>query len=178
MFNVSDWESIRSSIKGDKSMEQIVKIYTDGACSGNPGPGGWAYILKIFRSDRVGIFPTTATTTIKKSGSRQNTTNNQMEMLAVINSLKFLRKCNQNKCKIFTDSMYVINGCMLWAHKWKQNGWKTKAGKRVKNIELWKALLNFLSKIEVEFKYVKGHSGHVENERCDTMAKNAYQKYL
>ncbi|MFK7766310.1 MAG: ribonuclease HI [Mariniblastus sp.] len=146
-----------------------VNLFTDGGCSGNPGPGGWAFILRHLPSD----------TEIEKSGSLENTTNNQMELEAVIQGLAALKRpCS---VEVFTDSVYVGKGMTEWMIKWKANGWKRKDGKKlvpVKNEEFWKRLDEQLAKHTVKYTRVAGHSGHPENDRVDGMAVAAYQKHL
>ena len=139
-----------------------VKIFTDGACSGNPGPGGWGAILKYDDHEK------------ELSGGEPNTTNNRMEMSAVINSLRALsEKCD---VVITTDSEYVKKGITKWIHGWLKNNWKTSAKKSVKNQDLWKELLELTRKHNIEWKWVKGHAGHPENERCDYLATNEINK--
>ncbi len=142
-----------------------VTIYTDGACSGNPGAGGWGTIL-VYKGKEKEL-----------SGGAAETTNNRMELTAVIEGLKALKEpC---KVKIVTDSQYVSNGITLgWAESWKQNGWRKKDKKPALNPELWDALLNEISKHDVTIEWVRGHDGHPENERCDKMAVAESQKYL
>ncbi len=146
-----------------------VHLFTDGACSGNPGPGGWAYILRHLRTGSEK----------QESGAQAETTNNQMELMAVIKGLKSLhRPCH---VMLYTDSQYVGKGISEWMPKWKSNGWARRVGKKnapIKNLELWKELDQSLSKHKVEFSWVAGHSGHEENERCDTMAVEAYQRFI
>jgi ribonuclease HI len=138
-----------------------VHLFTDGACSGNPGPGGWAYILRHLP------------TGIEKadSGGQHNTTNNQMELLAVIRGLEALtRPC---AVELFTDSVYVGKGLEEWMPKWKHNGWQRREGKKlvpVKNEELWRRLDQLTQKHRVKYTRVAGHSGHPENEECDRLA--------
>ena len=136
-----------------------VAIFTDGACRGNPGPGGWGAILKYKNH-------------IKEiNGFKENTTNNVMELTAVIEALKLLK----NTCTVTltTDSEYVKNGITDWIKKWEHNGWKTANKKPVKNKELWQSL-NSISKLHtIHWKWVKGHSGHPENERADQLANIA-----
>ena len=136
-----------------------LKIYTDGACKGNPGPGGWGALL-----DYDGK--------IKEiNGYSANTTNNIMELTAVIKSLKQLnRPCN---IIITTDSNYVKNGITKWIHNWKKNGWKTANKKPVKNKELWENLDSLTKSHTIDWQWIKGHSGHPQNERADTLANNA-----
>ena len=142
-----------------------VNIYTDGACSGNPGPGGWGTILEY--------------NGVKKelSGGEKETTNNRMELLAVINGLRALkRKCDVT---IYSDSQYVVNGITKgWAQSWKENDWRKKDKKKALNPELWDELLSLLSEHEYRFEWVKGHNGHPENERCDEMAVEESQKFI
>lgn len=155
------------SIEQD-SPRPFVQLYTDGACSGNPGPGGWGYILKH-----------PATSAEKEgSGGERETTNNQMELMAVISGLEALSR--PSKVEVITDSVYVAKGCQEWMPNWKRNGWKRREGKSlkpVKNEDLWKRLDQLLARHEVRFTVVKGHSGHPENERCDELAVAATQAY-
>ena len=135
----------------------VVKIYTDGACLGNPGDGGWGYI--IIKDDTI----------TENYGGEGNTTNNRMEMTAVIQGLF---NCKENdKIIIFTDSKYVINGITTWINNWKDNNWKTSNKKEVKNKDLWILIDTLLQTKNVSFKYVKAHSGDYYNERADTLAK-------
>jgi ribonuclease HI len=136
-----------------------IDIYTDGACSGNPGPGGWAAILRSGIHEKE-IF-----------GGEIATTNNRMEMLAVIRALQSLRK--KSAVTIHTDSRYVMDGATLWMKKWKSNGWKTSDKKPVKNEELWRALNEVMNGHDIEWRWVEGHSGHPENERADQLARSA-----
>ena len=142
-----------------------VEMFTDGACSGNPGPGGWGTILRSNGIEK------------EMSGGEANTTNNRMELLAVINGLSALkRKCDVT---IYTDSQYVVNGITKgWAQSWKENGWRKKDKKPALNADLWDMLLNLLSEHEYSFVWLKGHDGHPENERCDKMAVAESQKFL
>ncbi len=146
-----------------------VHLFTDGACSGNPGPGGWAFILRHLSTGKEK----------EANGGEQVTTNNQMELLAVIRGLEALKRpCS---VELFTDSVYVGKGMTEWMSKWKRNGWKRKDGNRlvpVKNEELWKRLDQLLQVHRVKYTRVAGHSGHPENDRCDELAVEAYQKYL
>ena len=145
-----------------------VELYTDGACSGNPGPGGWAFVLRDVQTGKE----------LEGSGGEAVTTNNQMELLATIRGLEALRR----PCKVtlFADSKYVGQGLSSWMAGWKSRGWKRKEGsqlKPVKNVELWQRLDELVQRHQVVFEHVKGHSGHPENERCDQLAVAAYQKY-
>lgn len=142
-----------------------VTIYTDGACSGNPGAGGWGTILVYKGIEK------------EMSGGEAETTNNRMELTAVIEGLKALKEpC---KVKVITDSQYVSNGITLgWAESWKKNGWRKKDKKPALNPELWDALLTEISRHEVTFEWVRGHDGHPENERCDRLAVAESQKFL
>ena len=145
-----------------------VHLFTDGACSGNPGPGGWAFVLRHV--------PTK--TEKEVSGAEQHTTNNRMELTAVIRGLQALKRpC---RVEVFTDSEYVRKGLTEWMAKWKVNDWQRREGKTfkpVKNVELWQALDQLIQEHDVTYTHVKGHSGHPENERCDQLAVEAYQKY-
>lgn len=144
---------------------KTVDIYSDGACSGNPGPGGWGAILRYGKYER------------QMSGGEKQTTNNRMELLAIISALKALNE----PCKVFihSDSKYVIDAVVLgWAKKWKANGWMRNKKDRALNVDLWEQLLELLDKHEVEFEWVKGHSGHPENEKCDQLAVQESRKFL
>jgi ribonuclease HI len=136
--------------------------YTDGACSGNPGPGGWGVLLRATQGDDI----------LKEkelSGGEPNTTNNQMELMAAISALESLTRPSQ--ITIVTDSTYVKNGVTQWIHGWKRNGWKTAAKKPVKNADLWQRLDAAQSRHSVTWEWVKGHAGHPENERADELAR-------
>ena len=139
-----------------------VEIFTDGACKGNPGPGGWGAILRY------------GTTEKEIYGASKNTTNNIMELTAVIESIKNLNK----PCELIitTDSKYVKNGITEWIHNWKKNGWRTAAKKEVKNKELWIELDSLIQIHSISWDWVKGHSGHPENERADLLANVAIEK--
>ena len=132
-------------------------IYTDGACSGNPGPGGWGAIL-MFGEHRKEL-----------KGGERDTTNNRMELLAAIESLEALKR--PSTVDLYTDSAYVKNGITSWIHGWKRNGWKTADKKPVKNVELWQRLDAALVSHKVSWHWVKGHAGHPENERADELAR-------
>tara|TARA_B100001248_G_scaffold59897_1_gene41081 strand:- start:4643 stop:5080 length:438 start_codon:yes stop_codon:yes gene_type:complete len=143
-------------------MMNKVEIFTDGACKGNPGPGGWGAILRH------------GTTEKEIYGASKNTTNNIMELTAVIESLKNLKM----PCELIitTDSKYVKNGITEWIHNWKKNGWRTAAKKEVKNKELWVELDSLIQIHSISWDWVKGHSGHPENERADLLANVAIEK--
>lgn len=134
-----------------------VEVFTDGACSGNPGPGGWGVVLRW------------GTTEKELYGGEQETTNNRMELLAVISALNALTRTV--RVVVHTDSTYVQQGISKWIHGWKKNGWKTKDKKPVKNEDLWRALEEAASRHDVEWRWVKGHAGHPENERADALAR-------
>ena len=136
-----------------------VQIFTDGACKGNPGPGGWGAILRFQDNEK------------EINGYESLTTNNIMELMAVIESLKAISE--PFEIEITTDSKYVKNGITSWIHNWKRNGWKTASKKPVKNKELWVELDRLIQKHNVSWKWVKGHSGHIENERADELANEA-----
>ncbi|WP_158852040.1 ribonuclease HI [Saccharothrix deserti] len=138
-------------------MEQVVEIYTDGACSGNPGPGGWGAVLRYGAHERD-LF----------GGESESTTNNRMELMAPIRALETLRR--PSVVRIYTDSTYVRNGVMSWMTKWKTNGWMTSGRQPVKNVDLWQRLDAATTPHQVEWHWVKGHSGHPENERADRLA--------
>ena len=146
-----------------------VHLFTDGGCSGNPGPGGWAFILR---------HPATGKE-LERAGAEQETTNNRMELRAVIEGLSALKKPSQ--VELFTDSVYVGKGLMEWMAKWKANGWRRREGTKwaeVKNEDLWRHLDELIHKHRLKYTRVAGHSGHPENDRCDELAVAAYQQYL
>jgi ribonuclease HI len=144
-------------------MDEVI-LTTDGACSGNPGPGGWAYVLR---------HPATGTCR-KKSGGSGRTTNNRMEMQAVLHGLAAVKRpC---RVTVVTDSQYVAKGAAEWLEDWKARGWRTAGKKRVKNADLWRRLDDLLATHDVRFQYVAGHAGHAENEECDRLAVAAAQK--
>ncbi|WP_170373287.1 ribonuclease HI [Ruegeria arenilitoris] len=136
--------------------------YTDGACSGNPGPGGWGVLLRAMDGETV----------LKErelNGGEAETTNNRMELLAAISALETLER--PSKITIVTDSAYVKNGVTGWIHGWKRNGWKTASKKPVKNVDLWQRLDQAQQRHDVTWEWVKGHAGHPENERADELAR-------
>ncbi len=145
-------------------MKQIVKIFTDGACSGNPGPGGWGAVLRYGEIEK------------ELSGFEPHTTNNQMELTAAIKALQALKR----PCEVHltTDSQYVKNGIQNWIHGWKKNNWKTSNKKPVKNQELWIELDNQTKRHNISWHWVKGHNEHPENERADGLARGAIQSGL
>ena len=145
-------------------LKQILKIYTDGACRGNPGLGGWGAILKY--DNRIKEI----------NGFSEKTTNNIMELTAVIKSLQELnRPCN---IIITTDSNYVKDGITKWIHNWKKNGWKTANKKPVKNKNLWLELDNLVKQHQINWQWIKGHSGHPDNEKADQLANDAIDNRL
>jgi len=149
--------------------EEMVRLFTDGACSGNPGPGGWAFIL---------THPATAKT-IERSGAEPNTTNNRMELMGVIQGLSILKRpC---RVELVTDSQYVGKGISQWLPNWKRQGWQRKEGKQLKpvlNVDLWQKIDSLLGVHKVKVTHVLGHRGHPENEACDRMAVDAYKKLV
>jgi ribonuclease HI len=138
---------------------ETVEIFTDGACSGNPGPGGWGAILRYKGQER------------ELSGGEAETTNNRMEMMAAIVALETLKRAST--VRLHTDSMYLRDGITKWIHAWKKRGWKTADKKPVKNQDLWQRLETALARHDVEWVWVRGHDGHVENERADELARGA-----
>ena len=142
--------------------DQQVYLFTDGACSGNPGPGGWGALLRYRDHEK------------ELSGSEAATTNNRMEMLAVINALEALKQPMQ--VRICTDSQYVMKGITEWIVGWKRRGWKTVDRQPVKNMDLWQQLEAALAPHQVEWEWVRGHSGHPENERVDQLARAAIRQ--
>jgi ribonuclease HI len=144
-------------------MAPRVEIFTDGACSGNPGAGGWGAILRYKTEEK------------ELSGGELETTNNRMELTAVIKALSALKtSCN---ISLYTDSQYVMKGITEWLEAWKANGWKTANKKQpVKNVDLWQQLDELTQKHEIRWIWVKGHNGHLENERCDALARGEVSK--
>jgi ribonuclease HI len=140
--------------------DEVVEIYSDGACRGNPGPGGWGAILRL----------KSATRSAEKElwGGEAQTTNNRMELTAVIRALEALKR--RSKVRLYTDSLYVQKGISSWIHDWKRRGWRTADKKPVKNVDLWQQLDELASRHEVEWHWVRGHAGHPENERADALA--------
>lgn len=145
-------------------MNDTVEIFTDGACKGNPGPGGWGALLRCKGVQKA------------ISGGARRTTNNKMELMAAIQALEQLKR--PSKVRIITDSQYVMHGITEWINKWKKNGWKTVNKKPVKNMDLWRRLDELMSQHEVEWQWVRGHDGHPENEEADRLARNAIKQYL
>ena len=141
-----------------------VEIFTDGACSGNPGPGGWGAILRYGEHEK------------ELNGWAKDTTNNRMELTAAIEALNALKR--PMTVTLTTDSVYVKDGITKWLEGWKKKGWKTAAKKPVKNKELWEALDAAASKHKVTWKWIKGHAGHEENERADALARAAIEELL
>ncbi|HLA84612.1 MAG TPA: ribonuclease HI [Thermoguttaceae bacterium] len=154
--------------KSRSTHDAEVILFTDGACSGNPGPGGWAFILRHPSSGKE----------VERAGSERETTNNRMELMAVIRGLEMLKR--PTSIELVTDSIYVGRGLSEWMTKWKAAGWRRGSGGKsspVKNEDLWRRLDELLGRHKLAFTHVRGHNGHPENERCDTMAVAAYQKY-
>ena len=139
--------------------QNTVEIYTDGACSGNPGPGGWGVVLRWKDHEK------------ELSGGEPETTNNRMEMMAAIQGLESLNR--GVAVSLYTDSTYLRDGITKWIHGWKKNGWKTAAKKPVKNVDLWQRLEEAIEGHAVDWHWVKGHAGHPENERADEIARLA-----
>jgi len=149
---------------GKMKHKSDVILYTDGSCKGNPGPGGWAFVLQHPESGK----------TLERFGSEANTTNNRMELLAVIEGLKALSRPSQ--VELVSDSKYVLQGLENWMPTWKKNGWRRKEGsswKPVKNVDLWQELDRLALLHALTFRYIPGHSGHHFNERCDSLASLA-----
>lgn len=135
-----------------------VEIFTDGACSGNPGPGGWGALLRWNGTEK------------ELNGGERDTTNNRMEMMAAIQALEALKRSAH--IDVYTDSVYLRDGITKWIHNWKAKGWKTAAKKPVKNVDLWQRLETAMARHQVEWHWVKGHNGHPENERADILARD------
>jgi ribonuclease HI len=141
-----------------------VVIYTDGACSGNPGPGGWGAVLTSGKHRK------------ELSGGEAKTTNNRMELMAAIRALEALKR--PSTVRLFTDSAYLRNGITSWIHSWKRNGWLTSDRKPVKNVDLWQRLDEALARHDVHWYWVRGHSGDTENERADELARAAIRELV
>ncbi len=141
--------------------EELIEIYTDGACKGNPGPGGWGVLLTMGQHKK------------EMCGGEAETTNNRMELTAAIRGLEALKR--PVKAKIYTDSQYVLKGINEWIHGWKRNGWKTSDKKPVKNADLWQSLDALVKQHELEWIWVKGHAGHAGNERADELANQGIE---
>jgi len=144
-------------------MSEIIKIWTDGACLGNPGPGGWGALMRWNGHEK------------ELSGGEAQTTNNRMELMAAIQALEALKRASD--VDLTTDSQYVRKGITEWMTNWKKNGWKTAARKPVKNDDLWRRLDQAVARHTVRWHWVKGHSGHPENERADELASSAAKEF-
>jgi len=154
--------------KNDSPLPEV-QLFTDGACSGNPGPGGWAFILRHPASGKE----------IEQSGGEAQTTNNRMELTAAVRGLEALKR--PSHVELLTDSVYVGKGLSEWMQKWKANGWRRREGKQLKEIAneiLWRRLDELAAQHKIKYTRVAGHSGHAENDRVDELAVAAYQKYL
>ena len=138
---------------------KTVDIYTDGACSGNPGPGGWGAILRYGEHEK------------EIAGGEKETTNNRMELMAAICALESIKE--PVSAQVYTDSKYLRSGITDWINKWRRNGWRTAAKKPVKNVDLWQRLEAATARHDVSWHWVKGHAGHPENERADALARGA-----
>ena len=138
----------------------MIVIYTDGGCSGNPGPGGWAFVVSENGEIRE-----------YRSGGDQSTTNNKMELTAVINALEYAKANGERDVVILTDSQYVKNGITVWIHSWKKNGWRTSSKAPVKNVEYWVTLDKLNDELNVDWQWVKGHAGIVGTEECDRLVR-------
>jgi ribonuclease HI len=149
-------------------METSLKIYTDGGCSGNPGPGGWAYVIvtETFQGEKIAA---------QEQGGEKNTTNNRMELTAVISALRALKKSDDvpRKATVYTDSQYVQKGITEWISNWKRNAWRTSDKKPVKNQDLWMELDSLAGEFSLVWEWVRGHAGIEYNELCDRMTQEA-----
>lgn len=143
---------------------EVVEVYTDGACSGNPGPGGWGALLVYRGAER------------ERKGGERSTTNNRMELMAAIMALESLNR--PSRVRLTTDSVYLKEGITNWIHNWKRNGWRTARRKPVKNADLWRRLDAALARHRVEWHWVRGHAGHAENERADRLAREGMAEAL
>lgn len=145
-----------------QSESAIVDIFTDGACSGNPGPGGWGAVMRYRDSER------------ELWGGERRTTNNRMELMAAIQALEALKR--PVKVRLYTDSQYLRDGITGWIRKWKENGWRTAGKNPVKNRDLWQRLDAAIARHEIEWHWVRGHAGHTENERADALARRGIRE--
>ena len=145
----------------------MIVIYTDGGCSGNPGPGGRAFVVSENGEIRE-----------YRSGGDQSTTNNKMELTAVINALEYAKANGERDVVILTDSQYVKNGITVWIHSWKKNGWRTSSKAPVKNVEYWVTLDKLNDELNVDWQWVKGHAGIAGNEECDRLVRMETAKFL
>jgi len=162
---VAAMTTAKSVSKGtDKSADNAVIVFADGACKGNPGPGGWGAILRTGAHER------------EICGGERATTNNRMELTAVIRALEALKR--HCRVKVYTDSQYVQKGISEWVAQWKRRGWRTADKKPVKNEDLWRQLDELAQQHKVEWHWVRGHAGHVENERADALANRGVQMAL
>ncbi len=150
----------------DAEKRPHVELFTDGACSGNPGPGGWAYLLRHAKTGK----------TQERSGAELDTTNNRMELMAVIEGLSALTR--PSVVDLTSDSQYVLKGLETWMAGWKKRGWRTSDKKPVKNRDLWERLDGLASEHEIRFHWIRGHEGHAENERCDELAVAAREELV
>jgi len=149
-------------------MEASLKIYTDGGCSGNPGPGGWAYVMvkQTKKGDEI---------IARRKGAEKKTTNNRMELTAVIMALRSLKRKDKvpSQIAVYTDSQYVQKGITVWIHTWKNNSWRTSDRTAVKNREMWEELDALAEEFPIKWKWVKGHAGNEYNEMCDELTQEA-----
>ena len=146
-----------------EELAELVELFADGACKGNPGRGGWGVILRARGREK------------ELYGGEAATTNNRMELQAVIEGLSVLRR--RSRVKVYTDSQYVQKGISVWIHDWKRRGWRTAAKAPVKNVDLWRLLDEVAGGHEVEWQWVKGHAGHPENERADALANKGVEEF-
>lgn len=149
----------------ESTPKPTVQLYTDGACSGNPGPGGWAFLLRHPKTGKA----------IERNGGEKDTTNNRMELSAVIQGLSVLTR--PSEVELYSDSQYVLKGLKEWMVGWKRKGWKTASKQPVKNVDLWKQLDELQKEHVIHFNWVRGHNGHPENERVDDLAVEARDEY-
>ena len=151
-------------------MDTALKIYTDGGCHGNPGPGGWAFVIitKSFAGEQI---------VAQNKGGQKETTNNRMELTAVIEALRYLKTRNDlpGRATVITDSQYVQKGISEWIITWKKNSWRTSDKKPVKNKDLWEELDSFCGDFKLNFEWVKGHAGNKYNEMCDVLTQDAIE---
>jgi ribonuclease HI len=150
---------------GRSATKPHVELFTDGACSGNPGPGGWAYLLRDLKTGRE----------MERSDGERKTTNNRMELMAVIEGLSALKQ--PSRVDLYSDSQYIVNGLRSWIDDWKARNWRRAKNKPVLNVELWQRLDELRQRHEINAIWVRGHSEHPENDRCDALAVQAIKRF-
>lgn len=162
-----DYEQKTKLLTEEAELPEKIEIFTDGACLGNPGPGGWSVVINYGTSHEVCL-----------SGGEPQTTNNRMEITAALKAAEYLSRQKNKQAILYTDSTYVMKGITEWIFNWKRNGWKNSSKEPVANADLWQLFDNFNSQVKIQYKWVEGHSGNPGNEKCDTLARNEAKKFL